>query len=145
VPSQYGLRRHDGGHFCQHPSSQQPGSDGQTAALVVGEAKPSAAELSTKDSVFLPQMLDGVLLLLIHPSGNSQEKKAERVQRLRHRFSSLTSHTRAAFHADRFGHAVNQFQFLDITGFYRRPPKRLFRGRIRKGIGPRRYFHMQGL
>jgi hypothetical protein len=33
-------------------------------------------ELSPKDAVFLPQILDCVLLLLIHPSGNGKEQKA---------------------------------------------------------------------
>jgi hypothetical protein len=53
---------------------------------MVGKAKPPAAELSTKDSVFLPQILDGVLPLLIHPSGYRKEKKAERIQYFHHRF-----------------------------------------------------------
>jgi hypothetical protein len=116
VPCQQGLRSYDGGHFCQQPSSQRPGSDGQTAALIVGEAKPPRAELTAKDSVFLPQILNGVLLPLIHPSGNGQEQKAERVQCLRHRLSSLTSHTSSVLHTDCFGHAFNQFRFLDNTG-----------------------------
>jgi hypothetical protein len=34
-----------------------------------------------------------VLLLLIHPTGNGKKQKAERIQYLRHRFSSLLSHT----------------------------------------------------
>lgn len=92
VPAEQCLWRHDSCHFRQHLSSQQPGFDCQTAALIVGEAKPSTAELRTKDSVLLPQILDGVLLLLIHPSGYNKKQKAERVQRLRHRFSSLTPH-----------------------------------------------------
>ena len=52
VPAEQCLRGHDGCHFRQHLSSEQPGFDCQTAALIVGEAKPSAAKLSTKDSVF---------------------------------------------------------------------------------------------
>ena len=115
MPCQQGLRSYDGGHFCQQPSSQRPGSDGQTAALIVGEAKPPRAELTAKDSVFLPQILNGVLLPLIHPSGNGQEQKAERVQCLRHRLSSLTSHTSSVLLTDCFGHAFSQFQFLDNT------------------------------
>src|ERR1019366_4599376 len=90
VPGEQCLWRPDGCHFRQHLSSEQPGLDCQTAALVVSEAKPPAAELNTKDSVFLAQILDRVLLLLIHPACNCKEQKAERIQCLRHRFSSLT-------------------------------------------------------
>jgi hypothetical protein len=88
VPAQQSLWRHDGGHFRQHLSSEQPGFHCQTPALIVSKAKPPAAKLSTKDSVFLTQILDGVLLLLIHPTGNGKKQKAERIQYLRHRFSS---------------------------------------------------------
>jgi hypothetical protein len=90
------------------------GFDCQTAALIVGETKPSAAELGTRDSVFLPQVLYCVLLLLIHPTGNRKEQKAEWIQRLRHRFRSQISHTCALVDARRFASAFNQFQSLDI-------------------------------
>jgi hypothetical protein len=92
VPAQQSLWRHDGRHFRQHFSSEQPGFYCQTPAPIVSKAKPSAAKLSTKDSVFLAQILDGVLLLLIHPTGNRKKQKPERIQYLRHRFSSLLSH-----------------------------------------------------
>jgi len=73
VPAQQRLWRHDGGHFRQHLPPEQPGFYCQTVALIVGETKLSAAKLSTKDSVFLPQIFDCVLLLLIHPAGDREE------------------------------------------------------------------------
>jgi len=51
-------------------SPKKPGFDRRTAALIVGEAKASATELSPKDAIFLPQIFDCMLLLLIHPTGN---------------------------------------------------------------------------
>jgi hypothetical protein len=120
VPAEQRLWCHDGCHFGQHLCSEQPGLYCQTAALIIGEAKPSAAKLSTKDSVFLPQILDCVLLLLIHPAGNREEQKAERIQCSRHRFSSLTPLTCAVVDSSCFARAFNQFQFLDITGWKRR-------------------------
>jgi hypothetical protein len=54
VPAQQGLRRDNGCDFRQHLSSEQPGFGCKAATLVVGEAKPPAADLSTKYSVFLP-------------------------------------------------------------------------------------------
>ena len=70
MPPQQGLRHDNGCHFFQQFSPNQPGFDRQTAALIVGEAKATATELSPKEAVFFPQILDCVLLPLIHPSGN---------------------------------------------------------------------------
>jgi hypothetical protein len=116
VPAEQCLWRHDGCHFGQHLSSEQPGLYCQSAALIVDEAKSSAAKLSTKDSVFLPQILDCVLLRLIHPASNREEQKAERIQCSRHRSSSLTPLTCAVVDSYRFARAFNPLQFLDITG-----------------------------
>jgi hypothetical protein len=55
------------------PSSEPPGFGRQTATLVVGEAKPQIAKLFAKDSIFLLQILDRVLLRLIHPSDNGYQ------------------------------------------------------------------------
>src|ERR1017187_2946994 len=97
--------------------SQRHSPDRQTAALIVSEAEPPATELGAKDPVFLPQILDRVLLLLVHPAGNRKEQKGDWIQFLRHRFSRLPSHTCAVAHARRFALAFNQLQFLDITGY----------------------------
>lgn len=45
--------------------------------------------LSVEYPVFFPQVFDRVLQLLIHPPGNNQQQKAERIYPLRHRLSSL--------------------------------------------------------
>ena len=56
---------------------------------IIGKPEPAVAQLSTEDSVLLAQILDRVLLLLIHPSGDRQEQKAKRVEGLQHRFCRL--------------------------------------------------------
>ena len=79
VPAQQSLWCNKGCHFRQQFSPQQPGFDRQTAALIVGEAKAPSTELSPKDAIFLAQIFDCMLLLLIHPTGNSKEQKSKRV------------------------------------------------------------------
>jgi hypothetical protein len=74
VPSQQRLGRDNGCHFREHLSSEQTGFGCQVAALVVSKAKP-AAQLSTKDPVLFTQILDRVLLLLIHLSSDRNEHK----------------------------------------------------------------------
>jgi hypothetical protein len=44
-----------------------------TGAGTIGEAEPPVAELSAQDPILFAQILDGVLLLLIHPASNGNE------------------------------------------------------------------------
>src|SRR6266567_2465039 len=91
VPVQQSLGSRNGGHLRQQPSSEQFCLCCQAAALVVGEAKAAVAELSPKHAVLFAQVLDSMLLMLIHPARDRYQHKAKRVQRLRHRFSRLPS------------------------------------------------------
>jgi len=75
---------------AENLSSEQSSFGCQATTLVVGEAKMPTADLRAKDPVFLAQILDGVLLALIHPPGDRNQQKPERIRRLQHRFSSLS-------------------------------------------------------
>jgi hypothetical protein len=46
-----------------------------------------AAELSPQDAILFAQVFDRVPLLLVHPTGDRNEEKSERVQALWHRFA----------------------------------------------------------
>jgi hypothetical protein len=74
MPGQERLRRDQGGRFVKHPAAQFLGLDRQATALVVVQAQPSSAELFPKNSVFLLEVVDDLLLLLIQPAseGNQQ-------------------------------------------------------------------------
>ena len=56
---------------------------GQPALLIVIQPEPSAAELFSKDPIFFAQIIDGILLLLIHPAGHGDEHKPEWVKGFR--------------------------------------------------------------
>ena len=73
VPSQQGFRRDNRCQFLKRFPSDEPGFGRHAATLVVGEAKPPAAELGAKDSIFLAQVRDRMSLLLIHPSSNGDQ------------------------------------------------------------------------
>jgi hypothetical protein len=49
---------------------------------MVIQPQPSAAELFSKDSIFFAQVIDGILLLLVHPAGHGDEHKADWVKAL---------------------------------------------------------------
>jgi hypothetical protein len=84
------------------PSTFRPGSLALAAklrALMVGEPKASAPELNSQDAVLLTKIFDRVLLLLIYPSRDRNQGKAERVPRSLtwlFRLPSASPHHRAA-------------------------------------------------
>ncbi len=79
-PPQQGLRRDDGSE-SRHESPPQGFSFGrQAASLVVVQPNPPRADLGEKDTVLFLQVLNDVLLLLVHPPGYGNEQQAERIQ-----------------------------------------------------------------
>src|SRR6516225_3901863 len=57
---------------------------GQAPTLIVGEAKAPVAQLLPEHAILLAQVVDCELLLLVHPSGHSDQQKPERVENSRH-------------------------------------------------------------
>src|SRR5215471_16845148 len=53
---------------------------GQTPSLIVVEPKPSAAKLFLEDSILFAKVVDGELLLLVHPSGHKDQQELEWVE-----------------------------------------------------------------
>jgi hypothetical protein len=47
------------------------------------QPQPSAAELFSKDSIFFAQVINRVLLLLVHPAGHSNQDEPEGVKDFR--------------------------------------------------------------
>jgi hypothetical protein len=77
VPGQERLRRDQGGQFVKHPAAQFLGLDRPATAPVVVQAQPSSPELFPKNSVFLLEVVDDLLRLLVQPAreGDQQESK----------------------------------------------------------------------
>jgi hypothetical protein len=82
VPSQQCLGCDDGGDRCQHLPTEAFCLAGQPAPLSIIQPQPSAAELFSKDPIFFAEVIDGILLLLIHPAGHGDEHKPEWVKAL---------------------------------------------------------------
>lgn len=53
---------------------------GEAATLIVCEAKAARPEVFTQDAVFLHEVVDRMLLVLIHPAGYRNKQEAERIQ-----------------------------------------------------------------
>src|ERR1017187_9741567 len=68
MPGQQGLRRHDRGHLRQKPATEPFRLGRQTTPLVVVEPKPPATKLFFEDPILFTKIVEGELLLLIHPA-----------------------------------------------------------------------------
>src|SRR5215469_1627263 len=81
--------------------------------MIVIQAQPSAAELFSKDSIFFAQVIDSILLLLVHPAGHSDENEPEGVKDFRcFRLQGLLCIWRLCPSGSR---SFNEIEFLDIT------------------------------
>ncbi len=69
---------HDPGHLRQAASAENDTFHGQAAALVVGEAQSAGSVRGAEDPVLLEQVVNGRLLLPVHPARDTQEQEGER-------------------------------------------------------------------
>src|SRR6516165_12236473 len=79
VPSQQGLRRDNAGDLGKSLSSQRFGLYGQSPALMVIEAHSPVTELFSKHPILLAKVVNDLALAVVHPPGNSDQHKPERV------------------------------------------------------------------
>src|SRR5215467_7473540 len=79
VPSQQGFGRNNAGDLGKSLSSQRFGLYGQSPALIVIEAHSPATELFSKYPILLAKILNDLPLAVVHPPGNSDQHKPERV------------------------------------------------------------------
>src|SRR6266481_4915007 len=84
----------------------------QTSTLIVVPPEAPVAQLLSEYSVFLPQVIDRVPLLLTHPSSDRNQQQPDRIEGRAHcdRIPAKTRVTAAA------NCRLKQIEFLDITG-----------------------------
>jgi hypothetical protein len=68
----------------------------QPATLVVVETDSAIADLLSKDAIFLYQVRDYMLLMLIHPTGDGHDEKGKWIQSSLHGTENYRSLRRAA-------------------------------------------------
>src|ERR1017187_5031610 len=80
MPGQQGLRRHDRGHLRQKPAAEPFRLGRQTTPLVVVEPKSPATKLFFEDPILFTKIVEGELLLLIHPASHGVQQQPEWVE-----------------------------------------------------------------
>src|SRR5215471_5530060 len=79
MPNQQGLGSDNAGDLGQYLSSQRFGLYGQSPALMVIEAHSPVTELFSKRPILLAKVVNDLQLAVVHPPGNSDQHKPERV------------------------------------------------------------------
>lgn len=80
VPGQESLRGDDRCHRHQSAVAERLCFDGHSTALVVRKPESTTAELLTQDLVLLAEVVDCLLLLLIHPARDRDQHEPERIE-----------------------------------------------------------------
>src|SRR5207247_7491277 len=93
VPCHQGLGRDDFRDLSQQFPSQFLRLGRKPVALVIAESNSPAADLFAKNSILLLKVVDGMLLMLVHPSSDGDDDKSKWIQTSLHEESRSEEHT----------------------------------------------------
>ena len=79
VPAENRVRRDDAGDLRQNPPAEFPASHRESTALGVGQAKWTWAKLLPEDPILIPEIIDHVFLVAVHPAGGREYEEAHSV------------------------------------------------------------------
>ena len=79
VPAENRVRRDDAGDLPQNPPAEFLASHRESTALGVGQAKWTWAKLLPEDPILLPEIIDHVFLVAVHPASGREYEEAQSV------------------------------------------------------------------
>ena len=77
VPDQQCVWGNEVGNFAQYSTADKFRFRRQPATLIIGKPKPTSAKLLFENSILFAQVLDGMLLLLVHPPSDGDDYEPE--------------------------------------------------------------------
>ena len=80
MPSQQRLGSHDRCDPVEQPPSDFLCPRCQPPTLVIGKTHSAVANLLSQNPILLDQIMDDMLLVLVHPAGQGDDEKGNRVQ-----------------------------------------------------------------
>ena len=89
VPTQNGVRRHDGRDLREQPATEPVSSFGEASALAVGETQALPGEPGLQEAILFAKVRDHVGLLTMEPAAQCRDQQLER------------KHARSLRHCDR--------------------------------------------
>ena len=79
VPAENRVRRDDACHLTQDPPAEFLASHRESTALGVGQAKRSRTKMLPEDAILLPEIVDAIFLVAIHPASQGQHEEVQSV------------------------------------------------------------------
>ena len=79
VPAENRVRRDDACHLTQDPPAEFLASHRESTALGVGQAKRSRTKVLPEDAILLPEIVDAIFLVAIHPASQGQHDEVQSV------------------------------------------------------------------
>jgi hypothetical protein len=84
MPGEQGIRAHNGRKLLERASTQALSFGGQPDALVVRESETTRTELLPEYTILGLEIINHLALLLVDPSGESDDQKAQWVRNRNH-------------------------------------------------------------
>ena len=78
VPAQDRIRGDDARNLRQDPPAEFLAADGESTTLDVGQAKRSRAQVLPEDPILLPEILDEIGLVAVHPASERENEELQR-------------------------------------------------------------------
>ena len=79
VPAENRVRRDDACHLTQDPPAECLAAHRESPALGVGQTKRSRTKMRPEDAILLPEIVDEIFLVAIHPASQSQHEEVQSV------------------------------------------------------------------
>jgi hypothetical protein len=80
IPSQQGFRRDDCRDLCQNLPAQLLRLCRKATALIIAVPDSAIADLFSKNTIFLGEIFNDMLLMLVHPAGYGDDQKRKWIQ-----------------------------------------------------------------
>ena len=80
VPAENRVRRDDAGDLHQDSPAEFLASHRESTALGVGQTKRPRTQLLSQDPILLPEILDQILLVAVHPASEREDKELQSVR-----------------------------------------------------------------
>ena len=103
VPAENRVRRDDACHLTQDPPAEFLAAHRESPALGVGQTKRSRTKMLPEDAILLPEIVDEIFLVAIHPASQSQHEEVQSVGHGRrlHGSDAAVTHVVSRIHSPR--------------------------------------------
>ena len=103
VPAENRVRRDDACHLTQDPPAECLAAHREAPALGVGQTKQSRTKMRPEDAILLPEIVDEIFLVAIHPASQSQHEEVQSVGHGRrlHGLDAAVTHVVSRIHSPR--------------------------------------------